>query len=436
MFFYSTNKQSKNFRFPEVLRLGLAPDKGLFMPKSWPVLPKQFFQKLANLSFNEIAFQASRVFVSGMPVADLKKNIHASFNFRAPLVPLKKNIFVLELFHGPTMAFKDFGVRFLSRILSHYLKSSKEIWNIIVATSGDTGSAVASGFYKVPGIRIFILYPSGKVSPLQKKQLTTYGQNIIALEVKGSFDDCQRLAKLVLVDEELNRQMRFSSANSINFGRLLPQSFYYFWAISLLKKMGIDKPPVFVVPSGNFGNILAGLMAKKMGLSVYQFIAATNSNDIVPKFLQTGRFFPKQSKHTISNAMDVGNPSNFARMLEMYGGSYRRMGKDITAFSVSDTETKNTIKNTYSETGYICDPHTAVGIAAALKHQKQDDNHPIVVLSTAHPAKFKEIIEPVIHHKIILPEQLRKVLNKKEKTRVINNNYEELRRFLLSINIP
>jgi threonine synthase len=433
MKFHSTNKKSKNFTLPEVLRKGLAPDGGLFMPDSWPRMPQDFFAKMGSLSFQQIAFAAAGKFIKEIPAKKLKTIVAGAFNFPVPLKKIGPDVFVLELFHGPTMAFKDFGARFLARILGYFLRDNDQALNIIVATSGDTGSAVASGFFKVPNIKVFILYPSGKVSPLQEKQLTTYGHNITALEVKGSFDDCQRLAKRVLADTQINRRKRFSSANSINFGRLLPQAFYYFWGYAQLKKLNKDQRPIFVVPSGNFGNLTSGLVAKKMGLPVYKFIAATNSNSVVPKYLATGKFTPQKSKHTISNAMDVGNPSNFARMLELYQNDYRKMAREIAGISITDDETRKTIQKIYEQTGHICDPHTAVGIAAALRYKKTSrERHPLVVLSTAHPAKFREIVEPVINWKIKLPRQLRSVMRKRKQSVVLRNDYGELKKFLIN----
>ncbi len=435
MKFHSTNKKSKNFSLPEVLQKGLAPDGGLFMPDRWARLPRDFFADLDSLSFKQIAFAVAGNFIKEIPEKKLKAIIRDAFNFPVPLRQIGSNLFVLELFHGPTMAFKDFGARLLARALGYFLKNQNQILNIIVATSGDTGSAVAGGFFKVPNIGVFILYPSGKVSPLQEKQLTTYGHNITAIEVKGSFDDCQKLAKQVLLDASLSKIMVFSSANSINFGRLLPQSFYYFWATGQLRRQGINQPPIFVVPSGNFGNLTSGLIAKKMGLPVYKFIAATNINDSVPKYLRTGDFNPKKSKKTISNAMDVGNPSNFVRMLELYGNDYRKMGKDIVGIGISDTETRKTIKKIYEQTGYVCDPHTAVGITAALRYRESsEDIHPLVVLATAHPAKFREIVEPVIHRKLVLPKQLRAAMKKQKRLVIIKNDYKELKDLLLNKN--
>ncbi len=431
MQFHSTNKKSKYFKIADVLRLGLAPDKGLFMPDTWPNLPSSFFKKIQNLSFGQIAFAVAKKFILEIPDRQLKNIIKDVFNFPVPLKRIEDNLFVLELFHGPTMAFKDFGARFLSRSLSYFSKFTPGNLNIIVATSGDTGSAVASGFFNVPNIRVFILYPSGKVSRLQEKQLTTYGRNVTAVEVLGNFDDCQKLAKQILADDELNSVMKFSSANSINFGRLLPQSFYYFWALAELRRLNINQSPVIVVPSGNFGNLFAGLMAKKMGLPVFKFVAATNSNNIVPKFLKSGNFSPKKSKKTISNAMDVGNPSNFVRILEIFKGNRKTMAQAIAGLSINDSLTKKTIKDVYNKTGYVLDPHTAVGVAAARQYQKYDKKHPLVVLSTAHPAKFGEIVESLIGKKITLPFQLASVAKKQKKSFVIEANLESLKKFLL-----
>jgi len=432
MLFHSTNRKIKNASLPEAILQGLAPDGGLFLPDSFPQFPRKFLNKLGAVSFRQIAGIGAKNFINEIPDRKLDSIIKEAFNFSVPLCHLRDQVYILELFHGPTMAFKDFGARFLSRIMGYFLRRGNKKLNIIVATSGDTGSAVASGFFKVPGIRVFILYPSGKVSPLQEKQLTTYGHNIIALEVKGTFDDCQRLAKQALGDKDLNHRMQFSSANSINFGRLLPQSFYYFWAIGQLRKLGNHQKPIVVVPSGNFGNLFAGLMAKKMGLPVAKFIAACNSNNVVQKYLKTGKFVAKKSKHTISNAMDVGNPSNFARMLEIYGHDHNKMGKDVEAFSVNDADTKKTIQKIYKETGYICDPHTAVGLTAAERYGKTDKSKsPIIVLSTAHPAKFKEVAEPIIHHRIKLPKQLQAAMKKKKQVIKVSKNYQDLKNTLL-----
>ena len=385
MKYRSTNKKIKNISFKNVIFQGLAADGGLFLPERFPKLSPKFIKEIGKKKFWQIALEISKKFIFGIPQKDLKKIIKDSFNFKVPLVKLGNNLYVLELFHGPTLAFKDFGARFMARVMGYFLKKDKKKIKIIVATSGDTGSAVASGFYGMPNIRVYILYPRKKVSLLQEKQLTTFGGNITAIEVKGNFDDCQRLAKQILLDKELKEKANLSSANSINFGRLLPQMFYYFWGHAQLIGLNV----VYCVPSGNFGNLTAGLMAKKMGLDVSRFIAATNINDIVPRYLKTGKFVSRVSRETISNAMDVGSPSNFARMLDMYGNDFRKMKKDIIGISVSDKETCETIKNVYRETNYICDPHTAVGVAAA---RKSNVSQPIIVLATAHSAKFKEII--------------------------------------------
>ncbi len=398
------------------------------MPLRTPKLPGNFFRNLTKYSFNEIALKVSRNFIAEISRKELGKIVRKAFNFAIPLRKLDDNLYILELFHGPTMAFKDFGARFLARTLGYFLKTNKQKLSIIVATSGDTGSAVASGFYQVPNIKVFILYPSKKVSPLQEKQLTTFGANIVAIEVLGRFDDCQKLAKAVLNDQDLKQKYAASSANSINFGRLLPQSFYYFWAVRQLRLLGIKKPPVFVVPSGNFGNLTSGLLAKKMGLPVHKFIAATNVNKIIPRYLKTGKFSPKKSKQTISNAMDVGNPSNFARMLALYEHDHLLMQKDIEGVSITDNETRRTIKEIFKKTGYIMDPHTAVGVAASKRIGY--DTRPVIVLGTAHPAKFMEIVEPVIGKKIGIPTQLKSPFRKKKKSIIMKNDVEALKTIL------
>ncbi len=432
MKFLSTNKKIRNYSFKQVLLEGLAPDKGLFMPEKIPQLPREFFKKLPKFLFIEIAKRVASNFVSEIPKASLKKIINSAFNFPVPLKKLDDNLYVLELFHGPTMAFKDFGARFLAQSMGYFVEQNESRLNIIVATSGDTGSAVASSFFKMPKIHVYILYPSKKISPLQEKQLTTFGGNITAFEIKGSFDDCQQLAKKVLADKDL-KEINFFSADSINFGRLLPQSFYYFYAAGQLQKRGEKKFPVFVVPSGNFGNLTSGILAKKMGLPVAKFIAATNVNDIVPKYLKTGVFKIKKSEHTISNAMDVGSPSNFARMLELYRQSQKLMSKEILGFSFSDIETRREMAYIYKKYKYTVDPHTAVGLCAAKKYLKNSrSNNPVIVLSTASPTKFKEIVEPVIKKKILYPRQLKKFIDKKKNSILISKDYKKLKRFLLN----
>lgn len=384
-------------------------------------------------SFVELAFEVAKNFVD-IPETSLREITNDAFNADAfgdetgspaPLIKLDDNLYVLKLWHGPTMAFKDFGARFMARAMSYYL-ANKEL-KIIVATSGDTGSAVAAGFYNVPGIKVYILYPSGKVSDLQEKQLTTFGGNITAIEVKGTFDDCQSLAKQVLSDKELNGHNEFSSANSINFGRLLPQMFYYFWAYTQLLNNSVTQLPAFSVPSGNFGNLTAGLMAKRIGLPASKFIAATNINDVVPEYLATGVYRPRPSQKTMSNSMDVGNPSNFARMLDMYQNDARLMKEDIMGIRVTEKETTETIKSVYNETGYLLDPHSAVAIKAASESGLIG---PLVALSTAHPVKFKDSIEPIIGQPVPIPEKLKETMAKEKQAILIENDIEKLKRVL------
>ena len=443
MKYRSTNKQVKNKSFKEVLFEGLASDGGLYMPESFPSINSEFLKELPNKSFSEIALEISKLFVDDIPEQELKKIMEDAFSkeafpvegegFPTPLVKLNEKLYVEELWHGPTLAFKDFGARFMSRAMGYFLRESGRELKIIVATSGDTGSAVAAGFYNVPNIKVYILYPSGKVSDLQEKQLTTFGGNITAIEVKGVFDDCQKLAKQILGDKELNGKGEFSSANSINFGRLLPQMFYYFFGYGqLLKNFKLitsNLKLTFSVPSGNFGDITAGLMAKRIGLPIARFIAATNINDVVPEYLHTGVYRPRNSQKTMSNSMDVGNPSNFARMLDLYQNDARLMAKDILGISVSEEETIETIESVYKESGYLLDTHSAVAVRAA---QESGIENPIISLSTAHPVKFKDAIEPIIGKKIEIPEKLKETIDKEKKSILIENDIEQLRDILRS----
>ncbi len=444
MKYYSTNKQVKDKSFKEVLFEGLASDGGLYMPESFPVISEEFLKELPNKSFTEIALEISKLFINEIPESELKKIVENAFSkdaflaenggsdlgfaggFPTPLVKLNDKLYVEELWHGPTLAFKDFGARFMSRAMGYFLKQSGQELKIIVATSGDTGSAVAAGFYNVPNIKVYILYPSGKVSDLQEKQLTTFGGNITAIEVNGVFDDCQKLAKQILGDKELNGKGEFSSANSINFGRLLPQMFYYFFGYASLAKNGL-KNIVFCVPSGNFGNLTAGLMAKKIGLPIKKFIAATNINDVVPEYLHTGIYRPRPSQKTMSNSMDVGNPSNFARMIDLYENNAKLMAKDVVGISVTEEETASIIKSVYEENGYLLDTHSAVAIKAA---QESKISEAIISLSTAHPVKFKDAIEPIIGKKIEIPEKLKETLSKEKRAILIDNKLEELKKAL------
>jgi len=421
MKYISTRKQQGTNIKIAILK-GLADDGGLFMPEYIPQLEAEFFKNLSNISLQEIGFRVAKEFL-GESISDenLKEIINEVLNFEIPAVKISENTYSLELFHGPTMAFKDVGARFMARMMAYF--SEGKPMKVIAATSGDTGSAVASGFFSVPGIEVYILYPKGKVSPLQEKQLTTWGGNIKALEIDGTFDDCQALAKQILSDEELNQKFTLTSANSINIARLIPQSFYYFWAFAQLQKL--EKPIVFSVPSGNFGNLTAGLFAKKMGLPIHQFIASTNSNDVVPKFLETGNYETKPSIQTISNAMDVGNPSNFERMKSLFNDDVLEFKKEIESYSFSDEETKSAMIKVKDEFGYILDPHGAVAYLGLEtfrsvqddKKEQADEDFIGVLLETAHPAKFVEVVENVLKEKIEIPEKLA-AFNKKEKQSV------------------
>ncbi|CDN76458.1 threonine synthase [Elizabethkingia anophelis] len=410
MKYYSTRgKHSVNIQ--QAVLNGLADDGGLYMPAYIPQLPASFFENIENKSLPEIGFEVAKLFLEdSVPDAVLKQMIDEVLNFDIPVVPIHNNIYSLELFHGPTLAFKDVGARFMARLMSYFAEGKP--MKVIAATSGDTGSAVAAGFYNVPGINVYILYPKGKVSPLQEKQLTTWGGNIKALEIEGTFDDCQALAKELLADEEL-QQHQVTSANSINIARLIPQSFYYFWAYAQLKNE--NKKIVFSVPSGNFGNLTAGLLAYKMGLPVNRFIASTNINNVVPQYLKTGTYEAKASLSTVSNAMDVGNPSNFERMKDLFQEDVTKFREIISGYYFTDEETKATVQKVYKESGYLLDPHGAVaylGLVQYQKEQQQDFNG--VLLETAHPAKFIETVEESILEKIEVPEKL-SAFGKKEK---------------------
>ncbi len=414
MKFWSTNKKAKPVSFKEALFRGLASDGGLYMSEKFPR--------------NSGGFEKAAGFFTGLSKNTLKKIIKDVFNFSAPLVELNKNLYVQELFYGPTLSFKDFGARFMARVASAFLAKGESL-NIITATSGDTGGAVAAGFYGLPNVKVFVLYPSGRVSDLQEKQIATWGGNVFALEVAGDFDDCQKLAKQALSDEALRTKLNLSSANSINIGRLLPQMFYYFEAQRQLRAL-YPKPhtpnPVFVVPSGNFGNLTAGLFAKKSGLRVKNFIAAVNRNSVVPKYFKTGKLQSRKTKMTYSSAMDVGTPSNWARIAALYKNK-NEMARDIKAVSVSESETLRTMGGVYKKYGYIADPHTAVGIAAAEKIK----GGPKIVLATAHPAKFKDIVEPTIGGIVPLPATLAEVLLKRKKSIKVDADYDDLRDILL-----
>jgi threonine synthase len=422
MNYLSTRNNSKEYLFSEAVIKGLAEDGGLFLPSYIPLLSDDFLNNIENKSFTDIAFEISKLFITDIPDQKLSSIIKDAINFPAPVINLSKDYSVLELFHGNTLAFKDFGARFLAGVLSYYLKSENKRCTILVATSGDTGSAVASGFYGKENIDVVILYPSGKVSSIQEQQLTTFGKNIHAFEINGTFDDCQFLAKSAFLDEELNRNYFLTSANSINIGRLIPQTFYYFNAWKQVKNNYDDI--VFAVPSGNLGNLSAGLIAKKMGLPVKYFVSALNRNDAFLKFLQYGVFNPVPSTRTISNAMDVGNPSNLERIISLYNNNVNDIRHDIHAFSFSDPETKDSISEVYSQFGYIIDPHGAVGfLAAKTDNELTGNNAHYIVLETAHPAKFSEETGSLTEGNIIMPQRLEAFLHKKKNAVNVEKDY-------------
>ena len=428
MKYYSLNHNAPKVSFEEAVIQGLATDKGLYFPETITALPAAFFDAIENLSNEEIAFEAIKQFVGDeIPEVILKEIIAETLCFEFPIVAVEKEIYSLELFHGPTMAFKDVGARFMSRCLGYFNKDKKDSKNtVLVATSGDTGGAVASGFLGVKGVEVIILYPSGKVSEIQEKQLTTLGQNIKALEVDGVFDDCQDMVKKAFLDESLKHK-NLTSANSINIARWLPQMFYFFFAYKALKKH--NKPLIFSCPSGNFGNICAGIIAKKMGLPLFHFVASTNVNDTVPRFMLDGIYNPKPSKATISNAMDVGNPSNFIRIQEIYQNNLEQFKKDFTSYSFSDAETLEAMKSIYKTDGYIAEPHGAVGYLGLKKELEKNPNAIGVFLETAHPIKFLDVVEPALNVKLPIPAQIESVMHNK-KVSVKIKTYEELKAFL------
>lgn len=431
----STRGETPAVSFSTAMKNGLAPDGGLYLPSPIPALPDSFWDELPDRTIQEISAEVARQFGATEQESDVLSRVAAdAISFDAPLVQLRDQIFVLELFHGPTLAFKDFGARFMARAFAALDEEVQDLL-ILVATSGDTGSAVAHGFYGVEGTRVCLLYPSGKVSPLQEKQMTTLGGNVTALEVDGTFDDCQRLVKEAFSDQELRSGRRISSANSINIARLIPQSFYYMHGVGQLRKqLNRAATPIFSVPSGNFGNLTAGLLAMKMGLPVSRFLAATNRNDVVPEYLKTGAFRPRPSLSTISNAMDVGNPSNFERMEALFHGDRTEMARTISGDSYSDEETRECITRTFQETGYIADPHTAVGILAAEKWLKENDgSEPVIVLSTAHPAKFADVVENRIGQPVPVPGRLKACVNKEKQTTPIHHDYDTFREFVRNL---
>lgn len=431
MNYYSTNKTSPVANLQEAVVKGLASDKGLFMPQEINPLPKEFFDNIETLTFQEISLRvADAFFGDDIPAETLKQIVYDTLTFDVPLVEVADGIYSLELFHGPTLAFKDVGGRFMARLLSYYVKKQgqKNI-NVLVATSGDTGSAVANGFLGVEGIHVYVLYPKGKVTEIQEKQFTTLGQNITALEVDGTFDDCQRLVKSAFMDEELNKHLSLTSANSINVARFLPQSFYYFYAYAQLKRLGKADQVVFCVPSGNFGNITAGLFAKRMGLPISRFIASNNENDIFFQYLKTGKYSPRTSVETIANAMDVGDPSNFARVLDLYGGSHERIIKEISGATYTDEQISETVQWVFNKTNYLLDPHGACGYRALSENLEEGETG--IFLETAHPAKFLETMEQIIGEKIHIPAKLQAFMRGEKHSVQMSADFESFKEYLL-----
>ena len=437
MKYYSLNKQSPVVDFAAATILGQAPDKGLYFPEAIPQVSKSLIDNIENYSNEAIAIEVITPYIGdAIPKDVLEKIVSETVNFEIPLVKITNDIFSLELFHGPTLAFKDIGARFMSRCLGYFAlhsaspSASKGKMVVLVATSGDTGGAVANGFYDVEGVEVVILYPSGKVSSVQEKQLTTLGKNIHALEVDGTFDECQQMVKTVFADVELNQKIKLTSANSINVARWLPQQFYYFY----LWKQWKDKanPPVVTVPSGNFGNICAGLLAQQSGLPIKHFIAACNANDTVPDFLRTGNYQPKKAVPTISNAMDVGDPSNFIRIMEMFHQQIDELKNTLNGYTISDDETKATLISVFNEHSYLLDPHGGVAYNALRQYQTQHPNTKGVILETAHPVKFYDVIEPLINQTVPVPESVAEQIKKEKVSTKISGNTNELKDFLLS----
>jgi threonine synthase len=434
MKYYSTRDKNNLVDFSTAVMDGLAKDGGLFMPVNIPQLSSSFIKDIEKVSFQEIGFEIVKRFSGDeIPHEELKSIIDSAVNFPAPLFELSEELSVLELFHGPTLAFKDFGARFMAKTMGYFAHGLDKELNILVATSGDTGSAVAYGFYGVEGINVYLLYPKGKVSLIQEMQLTTLDKNITALEINGTFDDCQRLVKDSFVDKELNTKLNLSSANSINIARLIPQSFYYANAYRQVKDK--SRPLVISVPSGNLGNITAGLFAKKMGIPIAKFIGATNSNDVFTEYMRTAKFNPRKSVLTLSNAMDVGNPSNLERIIELYDEDIEKIREDIFSVSYNDEETVEGIKELYDKYNYVIDPHGAVGYRAWKKFNESGElkNAYGIIVETAHPAKFKDAVEETIGSEVEIPERLAVCLNKEKKTIELNSEFSSLKEFLMKL---
>ncbi len=429
MLYYSTNKKSEKVSFREATIQGQAPDKGLYFPEVIPKVSKDLLAHLKSKTKTEIAFEVIRPYVGGViPDKELLEICEHTVNFDFPLVKVTDNIFSLELFHGPTLAFKDVGARFMSRCLGYFSKDNNKEVTVLVATSGDTGSAVANGFLGVEGVKVVILYPSGKVSRIQELQLTTLGQNITALEVQGTFDDCQQMVKRAFADEQLSKKLFLTSANSINVARWLPQQFYYFFALA---QWNAEQPPVICVSSGNFGNICAGLLAHVSGMPASHFVAACNSNDVFTQYIASGKFNAQAAVATISNAMDVGNPSNFVRILELFNHDYAAVKNLISSYKISDEETRQTIARVYKQYNYLTDPHGAVGFASLEKYLSENPQHKGFFLETAHPVKFSDVVEEVIGKPLEIPSSMQHLLQLEKKSVFLKADYDELKSYLM-----
>jgi threonine synthase len=432
MKYYSLNKKSPKVNFKEATIQGQAPDKGLYFPERLPQIHKNLIDNITHLPNAEIAHQVIKPYVDDcIPDHILFDIVKETINFPIPLIPITENISSLELFHGPTLAFKDVGARFMSRSLGYFLKDEERRVTVLVATSGDTGGAVANGFYDVNGVSVVILYPKNRVSPVQEKQLTTLGKNIIALEVDGSFDDCQRMVKQAFADDEINKKLFLTSANSINVARWLPQQFYYFFAYKQWKEK--KTAPVVCVPSGNFGNICAGILAKATGLPLGHFIAACNVNDIVSGYLQTGELAPKETTSTLSNAMDVGNPSNFVRIIEIFKNEFPEIKKNLFAATISDAETMQTIQRIYKKHHYTLDPHGAVAYLALENYLKINPDEKGFILETAHPVKFPDAVEKATGEKIEIPHSVIQIMQQEKKTILMKAEYENFKDYLMNM---
>ena len=432
MNYYSTNRQVPPATLRDAVLKGLAGDNGLYMPERIPQLGSDFFSALHRKTLQEMALEvAVALFGDDIAEAQLHDIVYDALSFEIPLVKVTGSCYSLELFHGPTMAFKDVGARFLARMMQYFTRDEKVETNVLVATSGDTGSAVANGFLGVEGITVTVLYPKGLVSNIQEAQFTTLGQNVRALEVEGTFDDCQRLVKQAFLDKELNARRRLTSANSINLARFIPQAFYYFWGWA---QMPQDSEVTVCVPSGNFGNLTAGVLAQRMGLPVKHFIAANNANDVFLKYLQTGTFSPRPSIATIANAMDVGNPSNFARILDLYGNDYAEITAAISGYRYSDAQIREVVKRVFNETGYLLDPHGACACEALRERLQGDKKATGFFLETAHPAKFKETVDDILAADIPIPGKLQAFMRGRKQTIPMSSRYEDFRAFIGSTN--